>query len=183
MSEGLSTFVVSGVKATRLAERGRIEDARRELQVTFDPNLLAYVISTVTALNQTSAGSLSSVLKSGQVDFWVALSVAVVLVLIAGFAAFWAFRAIRSAVIEPVQYAAHTARRLATGDYDEVRPSSDTAECGELVRAMSELCQQLIERRTAADSAAAAAVGAFRVRSGLDLASSRVLISNFSRPS
>ena len=38
--------------------RGRIEDAQRELQGTFDPNLLAYVISTVTALNQTSASSL-----------------------------------------------------------------------------------------------------------------------------
>jgi len=178
VSEGVSTFVVSGVKATRLAQKGRIEDAQRELQGTFDPNLLAYVISTVTALNQTSAGSLSGVLKSGQMDFWIALATAVVLVMIAAFAAFRAFRAIRSSVIEPVQYAAHTARRLATGDYDEVRASDDTAECGELVRAMSELCQQLIERRTAAESAAAAAVGAFRVRSGLDLASSRVLITD-----
>ncbi|HEU4779600.1 MAG TPA: methyl-accepting chemotaxis protein, partial [Steroidobacteraceae bacterium] len=178
VSDGLSTFVVSGVKATRLAERGRIADAQRELQVTFDPNLLAYVISTVTALNQTSAGSLSGVLRAGQVDFWIALGVAVVLVLIAAFAAYNAFRAIRNSVIEPVQYAAHTARRLATGDYEEVRNSDDTAECGELVRAMSELCKQLIERRTAAESAAAAAVGAFRVRSGLDLASSRVLITD-----
>jgi methyl-accepting chemotaxis protein len=178
VSDGLSTFVVSGVKATRLAERGRVEDAQRELQITFDPNLLAYVISTVTALNQTSAGSLSGVLKAGQVDFWIALVVALVLVLIAAYAAFRAFRAVRNAVIEPVQYAALTARRLATGDYDEVRKSNDPAECGELVRAMSELCQQLIERRTAAESAAAAAVGAFRVRSGLDLASSRVLITD-----
>ncbi len=47
------------------------------------------------------------------------------LVLIAAFAAFWAFRAIRDSVIEPVQYAALTARRLATGDYDEVRNSDD----------------------------------------------------------
>jgi len=178
VSDGLSTFVVSGVKATRLAQKGRIEDAQRELQVTFDPNLLAYVISTVTALNQTSATSLSGVLKAGQLDFWIALGVAAVLVMIAWFAAFRAFRAIRNSVIEPVQYAAHTARRLATGDYDDVRKSDDTAECGELVRAMSELCHQLIERRTAAESAAAAAVGAFRVRSGLDLALSRVLITD-----
>ena len=98
--------------------------------------------------------------------------------MIAAFAAFRAFRAIRNSVIEPVQYAAHTARRLATGDYDEVRKSDVTDECGELVRAMRDLCQQLIERRTAAESAAAAAVGAFRVRSGLDLASSRVLITD-----
>ena len=69
VSEGLSTFVVSGVKATRLAQKGRIEDAQRELQVTFDPNLLAYVISTVTALNQTSAESLSGVLEAGQLGF------------------------------------------------------------------------------------------------------------------
>jgi methyl-accepting chemotaxis protein len=178
VSDGLSTFVVSGVKATRLAEKGRIEDAQRELQVTFDPNLLAYVISTVTALNQTSASSLSGVLKAGQADFWIALVVALVMVAIAAFAAHRAFRSMRHAVIEPVQYAAHTARRLATGDYDEVRKSDDPAECGELVRAMSDLCQQLIERRTAVESAAAAAVGAFRVRSGLDLASSRVLITD-----
>ncbi len=65
VSDGLSTFVVSGVKATRLAERGRIEDAQRELQSTFDPNLLAYVISTVTALNQTSAASLSGRAQAG----------------------------------------------------------------------------------------------------------------------
>src|SRR4029453_11468185 len=77
VSDGLSTFVVSGVKATRLAERGGKEDAQRELQVTFDPNLLAYVISTVTALNQTSASALSGVLKAGQTDFWIALVVAV----------------------------------------------------------------------------------------------------------
>ena len=178
VSDGLSTFVVSGVKATRLAERGRIEDAQRELQVTFDPNLLAYVISTVTALNQTSASSLSGVLKSGQNDFWIALIVAVVMVSIAAYAALRAYRSMRHAVIEPVQYAALTARRLATGDYEDVRKSDDPAECGELVRAMSDLCQQLIERRTAVESAAAAAVGAFRVRSGLDLASSRVLITD-----
>src|SRR5688572_19461970 len=59
VSEGVSTFVVSGVKATRLAQRGRIADAQRELQNTFDPNLLAYVIATVTALNKTSAASLA----------------------------------------------------------------------------------------------------------------------------
>ena len=62
-------------------------------------------------------------LKAGQLDFWIALGVAVVLVLIAAFAAFRAFRACATAVIEPVQYAALTARRLATGDYDEVRKS------------------------------------------------------------
>jgi len=103
VSEGVSSFVVSGVKATRLAERGRIEDAQRELQQTFNPNLLAYVISTVTALNGTSATSLSGVLAAGQRDFWIALGVTMVLVLIAAFAAFWAFRAIRGSVIEPVR--------------------------------------------------------------------------------
>jgi methyl-accepting chemotaxis protein len=178
VSEGISTFVVSGVKATRLAERGRIADAQRELQVTFDPQLLAYVIATVTALNQTSSESLSGVLTAGRRDFWIALGVNLVLAAIAALAAFWAFRAIRGSVIEPVRYAAHTARRLATGDYEQVRVSDRPDECGELVRAMGELCQQLIERRTAAESAAAAAVVAMRVRSGLDLASSRVLITD-----
>ena len=177
-SEGVSSFVVSGVKATRLAERGRIEDAQRELSQTFDPNLLAYVISTVTALNGTSSASLSGVLSAGQRDFWIALAVTVVLVLIAAFAAFWAFRAIRGSVIEPVQYSALTARRLATGDYAEVRRADKPDECGDLVRAMGDLCQQLIERRTAAQAAEAAAVVALRVRSGLDLASSRVLITD-----
>jgi methyl-accepting chemotaxis protein len=178
VSEGVSTFVVSGVKATRLAERGRIADAQRELQVTFDPHLLAYVIATVTALNQTSSESLSGVLTAGRRDFWIALGVNLVLAAIAALAAFWAFRAIRGSVIEPVRYAAHSARRLATGDYEAVRVSDRPDECGELVRAMGELCQQLIERRTAAESAAAAAVVAMRVRSGLDLASSRVLITD-----
>jgi len=184
-SEGVSTFVVSGVKATRLAERGRIDDAQRELQQRFDPNLLAYVISTVTALNQTSAGSLSGVLSAGRRDFSIAVAITAVLGLIAAFAAFWAFRAIKGSIIEPVRYAATTARRLAAGDYEEVRRTDVSDECGELVRAMGELCQQLIERREAAESAAAAAeraaaaaVGAFRVRSGLDLASSRVVITD-----
>jgi methyl-accepting chemotaxis protein len=177
-SEGISTFVVSGVKATRLAERGRIEEAKQELQSRFDPNLLAYVISTVTALNHTSASSLSGVLAAGRLDFWIALGVTVVLVAIAAFAALWAFRAIKGSVIEPVRYAATTARRLATGDYGDVRHSDKPDECGELVRAMGELCQQLIERRTAAEAAEAAAVGAYRVRSGLDLASSHVLITD-----
>ena len=148
VSDGVSSFVVSGVKATRLAERGRIDDAQRELQQTFDPNLLAYVISTVTAPNGTSSASLSGVLAAGQRDFWIALGFTGVLVLIAAFAAFWAFRAVRGSVIEPVQYAALTARRLATGDYAEVRCSEKPDECGDLVRAMRDLCQQLIERRT-----------------------------------
>ncbi len=177
-SEGVSTFVISGVKATRLAERGRIEEAQRELQLRFDPNLLAYVISTVTALNHTSAGSLSGVLTAGRRDFWIALGVTAVLAMIAALAALWAFRAIKGSVIEPVRYAATTARRLATGDYQDVRHSDGPDECGELVRAMNELCQQLLERRDAAEAAAAAAVGAFRVRSGLDLASSHVAITD-----
>jgi methyl-accepting chemotaxis protein len=178
VSDGVSTFVVSGVKATRLAERGRIADAQRELQVTFDPQLLAYVISTVTALNQTSSESLSNVLTAGRRDFWIALGVTFVLAAIAVFAAVWAFRAIRGSVIEPVRYAALTARRLATGDYGNLRATDRPDECGDLVRGMAELCQQLIERRSAADAAAAAAVVAMRVRSGLDLASSRVLITD-----
>ena len=177
-SEGVSTFVVSGVKATRLAERGRIDDAQQELQQRFDPNLLAYVISTVTALNHTSANSLNGVLSAGRRDFWIALAFTFVLAAIAAFAALWAFRAIKGSIVEPVGYAATTARRLATGDYDDVRKSDQPDECGELVRAMADLCQQLIERRTAAEVAAAAAVGAFRVRSGLDLASSRVVITD-----
>ena len=178
VSEGVSTFVVSGVKATRLAQRGRIADAQRELQNTFDPKLLAYVIATVTALNETSAASLADVLTAGQRDFWIALIVTGIVALIAGFAFWWAFRAIRGSVVEPVQYAALTARRLSTGDYDQVRESNHPDECGELVRAMRELCQQLIERRDAAEAASVEAMRAFRVRSGLDLASSRVLISN-----
>jgi HAMP domain-containing protein len=178
VSEGVSTFVVSGVKATRLAQRGRVADAQRELQNTFDPNLLAYVISTVTALNQTSSASLSGVLAAGQRDFSLALGVTFVVALIAAFAFWWAFRAIRGSVIEPVQYAALTARRLSTGDYAGVRESAKQDECGELMRAMGELCQQLLARRDAAEAAAADAVRAFRVRSGLDLASSRVLITD-----
>jgi methyl-accepting chemotaxis protein len=177
VSEGVSSFVVSGVKATRLAEKGRIEDAQRELQQNFSPALLAYVISTVTTLNQTSSDSLSGVLRAGRRDFWIAMGVTLILVLIAVGAGFWAFRAIRGSVIEPVRYAARTARRLATGDYARVQLSDKRDECGELVRVMDELCEQLIARRDAADAAAAAAVGAFRVRSGLDLASSCVLIT------
>ncbi len=178
VSEGVSTFVVSGVKATRLAQKGRIEDAQRELQMTFDPNLLAYVISTVTALNETSAKSLEGVLSAGKRDFWIGLAVTLLVAGIAAFAFWWAFRAIRGSVVEPVQYAALTARRLSTGDYDAVRESENQDECGELVRAMSELCQQLIARRDEAEAAATEAMRAFRVRSGLDLASSRVLIAN-----
>jgi len=178
VSEGVSTFVVSGVKATRLAERGRIADAQNELQQNFQPNLLAYVISTVTTLNNTSSGSLADVLKAGRRDFHIAVAVALVLVLIAAFAAWRAFHAVRGSVIEPVRYAARTARRLAAGDYEAVRATENPDECGELVRAMDELCQQLVARRDAADAAAAAAVVAFRVRSGLDLASSRVLITD-----
>jgi methyl-accepting chemotaxis protein len=178
VSEGVSTFVVSGVKATRLAQKGRIDDARRELQMTFDPNLLTYVISTVTALNQTSAASLGNVLAAGQRDFWIGLAATLLIAGIAAFAAWWAFRAIRRSVVEPVRYAAATARRLAAGDYQAVRDSDNDDECGELARAMSELCQQLVERRDAAEAAAVDARRALRVRSGLDLASSRVLISN-----
>lgn len=178
VNDGVSTFVVSGVKATRLAERGRLEAAQAELQQNFQPALLAYVISTVTTLNQTSSDSLSGVLRAGRVDFYVALVVALVMVAIACFAAWWAYGAIRGSVIEPVRYAARTARRLAAGDYGNVRAAENPDECGELVRAMQELCQQLVARREAADAAAAAAVGAFRVRSGLDLASSRMLITD-----
>jgi methyl-accepting chemotaxis protein len=178
VSEGVSTFVVSGVKATRLAERGRIEAAQAELQQNFQPHLLAYVISTVTTLNHTSSDSLAGVLAAGRIDFYIALGVALVLVLIAAFAAWWAFRAVRGSVVEPVRYAARTAHRLAAGDYGAVQATANPDECGELLRAMDELCQQLVARRDAADGAAAAAVGAFRVRSGLDLASSRVLITD-----
>jgi methyl-accepting chemotaxis protein len=171
VSDGVSAFVISGVKATRLAERGRVDDARRELQQTFDPTLLAYVITTVAALNQSSSQSLALVLERGERDFRLALGVTVLLALLAAGVATWAFRAIRRTVVQPVRYAALTARRLATGDYAPVEHSTDAAECGELVRAMRALCEQLIERRDAA-------VGAFRVRSGLDLASSRVLITD-----
>lgn len=177
VSDGLSSFVVSGVKTTRLAERGRLEDAQRELQQNFEPALMAYVISTVTTLNQTSSDSLANVLSAGRRDFWIAMGIALVLVVIAAFAGFWAFRAIRGSVIEPVRHAARTARRLATGDYARVETSNQPDECGELVRAMDALCEQLIARRDEVDAAAAAAVGAYRVKSGLDMASSCVLIT------
>ena len=97
---------------------------------------------------------------------------------IAAFAACGPSAPIRGSVIEPVQYAALTARRLATGDYADVRDSDNPDECGELVRAMRELCQQLIERRTRPRPPRPPRWCAFRVRSGLDLASSRVLITD-----
>jgi methyl-accepting chemotaxis protein len=171
VSEGVSGFVISGVKATRLAERGRIEDAQRELQQNFEPNLLAYMIATVSALNQTSASSLTEVLERGRQEFRLALALTLAVVALAVFAALHMLFIVRRSIVRPVADAARTARRLASGDYDPVERVAGEDECAELGTAIADLCDQLLERQRAV-------VGAFRVRSGLDLASSCVIVAD-----
>ncbi len=173
VSEGVSTFVISGVKATRLAERGRIEDAQRELQQNFEPNLLAYVISTVSALNQTSATSLDVVLERGHQESRLALGLTIVMVGLAVLAALYMLWVVRRAIVTPVAAAAGTARRLAAGDYSAVARVPGEDECAELGTAMADLCDQLLDRQRAV-------LGAFRVRAGLDLASSCVVVADTS---
>lgn len=171
VSEGVSSFVISGVKATRLADRGRLEDAQRELQQNFEPRLLEYVITTVSTLNKTSAADLADVHASGTREFRIALVTTLVVVLLTVAGLLHNLLQVRRRIVTPVAEAATTARRLAAGDYAPVPAVPGGDECAELARAMGDLSQQLQERQRDA-------VAAFRVRSGLDLASSCVIIAD-----
>jgi methyl-accepting chemotaxis protein len=143
LQEGFSTFVISAVKASRLLQAGRQADAERELLASFDPKLLNYVLMTVSGVSKNTENSVQAVAKSGKAAYERTLAlltpmlIAVALALVAGQ---WL---LRHTVIRPMQRVARAAEQLAHGAFDTNLSTTSPDECGDMLRAMGKLREQL----------------------------------------
>jgi methyl-accepting chemotaxis protein len=143
LQEGLSSFVISAVKVGRMMQAGRREDAERELTNSFDPKLLAYVLTTVSGVSAHTDHAVKAVANSGQNAYertfvlLISIVCAAALTLIAG------HYVMHATVVKPVRRVAHAAEQLAQGRFDVGLQTSATDECGEMLRAMAALREQL----------------------------------------
>jgi methyl-accepting chemotaxis protein len=159
LQEGLSTFVISAVKASRLLQAGRQADAEREILTSFDPKLLSYVLTTVSGVSKHTENSVQAVASSGQATYRRTLALLTPMLIAAALALVAGQWFLRSTVIRPVQRVAHAAEQLAHGAFDTDLSTTSQDECGDMLRAMSKLREQLsslIETMSSASRAVAA---------------------------
>ncbi|MET0534711.1 MAG: methyl-accepting chemotaxis protein [Steroidobacter sp.] len=143
LQEGLSSFVISAVKASRLIKAGRQQDAERELLSAFDPKLLAYVLTTVAGVSENTEQSVREVGQSGRAAYTRTLTILMVILGAIGLAAVVGLWLVRRTVIQPVQRVARAAEQLSQGSFDVDLESDSKDECGEMLRAMASLREQL----------------------------------------
>lgn len=143
LREGFSSFVISAVKASRLLQAGRQQDAERVVLEDFDPKLLSYVLMTISGISQHTERSVENVAASGHsaynrtIGLLLPLLIAVAAVVIVGqFLLHWT-------VIKPVRRVARAAEQLAAGCFDIDLATRSNDECGEMLRAMAALREQL----------------------------------------
>lgn len=145
LREGFSTFVISAVKASRLMQANRQQDAERELLNGFDPKLLSYVLTTVGGVTEHTERTVKSVADNGHIVYTRTLSILIPMllaVLVAVVAGHWI---LRRTVVKPVQRVAQAASLLARGRFDVDLSSDAHDECGEMLRAMTSLREQLAQ--------------------------------------
>ena len=143
MQEGLSSFVISAVKAGRLIKAGRQADAERELLNSFDPKLLAYVLTTVAGVSEHTEKQVRQVGDSGHAAYTRTLSILSAILGAIALAAVTGHWILRRTVIKPVQRVARAAEQLSRGSFDVDLVSESKDECGEMLRAMTSLREQL----------------------------------------
>lgn len=143
IEQGFSSFVISGVKASRLMRAGRIEDAQKELNTQFEPKLLAYVLTTVAAIEQHAEGANAKVRESSQAGFRRSQGLLGLSILIAALAAVFGQVMLSRTVVRPVRRAAIAAESLANGQFDIDVTGLARDECGEMLKAMASLRDSL----------------------------------------
>jgi methyl-accepting chemotaxis protein len=153
MQEGLSSFVISAVKAGRLIKAGRQADAERELLNSFDPKLLAYVLTTVAGVSEHTDKQVRKVGDSGHAAYARTLSILTAILMAIALAAVAGHWLLRRTVIKPVQRVARAAEQLSQGSFDVDLVSDSKDECGEMLRAMASLREQLASMIGAIQSA------------------------------
>jgi methyl-accepting chemotaxis protein len=143
LQAGLSSFIISAVKASRLTKNNRQQDAERELLVSFDPKLLAYVLMTVSGVSHHTARSTQSVADSGYREFARTLQILIPVVIVTIAALLASLWLLHQTVLQPVRRVARAAEHLANGHFDIDLASEQQDECGEMLGAMARLRQQL----------------------------------------
>jgi methyl-accepting chemotaxis protein len=149
LQEGFSGFVISAVKASRLMQASRMQDANHELLTAFDPKLLNFVLMSVAGVSEHTAAAVKSVADSGQATYTRTLAILISILVITALAAavgHWL-------LIKPVRRMAHAAEQLARGQFDVDLDSSSTDEYGKMLYAMSVLRQHLASMIEAISSA------------------------------
>jgi methyl-accepting chemotaxis protein len=149
LQEGFSGFVISAVKASRMMQAGRMEDANRELLITFDPKLLSFVLMSVSGVSEHTAASVKSAADSGHATHRRTLAILIPILVITALAA----AAGHWLLIKPVLRMAHAAKQLAHGRLDVDLDSSSADEYGQMLHAMSVLRQRLASMIEAISSA------------------------------
>lgn len=143
LQEGLSSFVISAVKVGRLMQAGRQQDAERELMSSFDPKLLAYVLMTVSGVSEHTERSVQAVADSGHRAYNRTLTVLMPILFAVVSAVVASHWLMRRTVIQPVRRVARAAEQLAQGRFDIDLETTSRDECGEMLRAMAALREQL----------------------------------------
>jgi methyl-accepting chemotaxis protein len=145
LREGFSSFVISAVKAGRLMQANRQQDAERELLNGFDPKLLSYVLMSVGGVTEHTERTVKSVAESGHAVYTRTLSILIPMLLAVVIAVVAGHWLLRRTVVKPVQRVAQAASLLARGQFDLDLSSDAHDECGEMLRAMTSLREQLAQ--------------------------------------
>lgn len=143
LRDGFSSFVISAVKASRLMQANRQADAERELLISFDPKLLAYVLMTISGVSQNTDKSVRAVAASGHATYDRTLKLLIPILLAVTIAAIMSLWLMRRTVVRPVRRVARAAELLAAGRFDVDLTTHAQDECGDMLRAMGVLRQQL----------------------------------------
>jgi methyl-accepting chemotaxis protein len=143
LQAGFSSFVISAVKASRLMQADRQQDAERELLNGFDPKLLSFVLMTIGGVTDHTERGVKAVAESGHDVYDRTLAVLTPTLLAIVVAVFLGHWLLRRSVVKPVRRVAHAAGRLAQGHFDVDLESDARDECGEMLRAMACLREQL----------------------------------------
>jgi methyl-accepting chemotaxis protein len=154
LQEGFSSFVISGVKASRLIQAGRTSEAERELLVSFDPKLLAYVLMTINGVSEHTGHAVQNLANSGHQAHERTLALLIPILAAVALAIFLSHWLLRRTVIKPVRRVARAAEQLAQGTFDIDLTSAAADECGDMLHAMASLREQLSSMVQAISSAA-----------------------------
>lgn len=143
LQEGLSSFVISSVKAGRLLQAGRQQDAERELMTSFDPKLLAYVLMTVSGVSQHTDQSVKAVAVAGRSIYEQVTALLLAMIGVSLIATMTSIWLLRRRVVVPVRRVAHAAAQLAAGNFELDLATLARDECGDMLRAMTVLRERL----------------------------------------
>jgi methyl-accepting chemotaxis protein len=143
IEQGFSSFVISAVKSSRLLRAGRIEDAQKEISNNLEPKLLAYVLTTVAAIEQHAGNANAKVREASQIGFKRSRGLLALSIVFAVVAAVIGQLMLSRTVVRPVRRAAIAAECLANGQFNIDVTGLARDECGEMLNAMARLRDSL----------------------------------------